>query len=356
MTGEKRSIIGLAAIVAMLAMPAVAQADQVAEAPHVARTAAEVSNYWTPKRMENAKPAPLLTVPADDGSSPTPVAAPPVTAFELTDTLSFPNRVHGKVFFTKPAQPPPNSYVCSGTAVLASNDSTVITAGHCVNDSGVWSTNFAFVPGYRNGSAPYGVWAASDESAPSGWVGSGNFRYDVGAAVMARNSSGQELEDVVGGRGILFNQSTNQQFRSHGYPQAAPFDGSKLYACDAATTFPDNPSPAIGPSTMGIACDMTGGSSGGGWVVTDGSGNGYVESVNSYKYPSTPAFMFGPYFGDVIAALYSSIESEPPGVPGSPTSGTSSSPPTSAGTTPLSNSTPKKCKKSKKRKKKRCKA
>jgi V8-like Glu-specific endopeptidase len=278
------------------------------------------------------------------------VAAPPVTAFELTDTTSFPNRVHGKVFFTKPGI---GNFVCSGTAVLASNDATVITAGHCVNDNGIWSTNFAFVPGYRNGNAPYGTWAASDESAPSGWVTSENFRYDVGAAVMARNSSGQELEDVVGGRGILFNQPTNQALRSHGYPAQAPFDGLKLWACDALTTFPDNPNPPIGPQTMGMACDMNGGASGGGWVFTDGSGNGFVESVNSYKYTNNPAFMFGPYFGDVIAALYNSIESVPPGLPGSPTSGTGN-PPSSDATTPVSS--PKKCKKSKKRKKKRCRA
>jgi hypothetical protein len=50
---------------------------------------------------------------------------------------------------------------------------------------------------------------------------------------------------------------------------------------------------------MGIDCDMTGGSSGGGWIA-----GGSVVSVNSYGYTTLPNVMFGPYQGSVAQSLY----------------------------------------------------
>ena len=50
---------------------------------------------------------------------------------------------------------------------------------------------------------------------------------------------------------------------------------------------------------MGIDCDMTGGSSGGGWIAGGG-----VASVNSYGYSTLPNVMFGPYQGSVAQSLY----------------------------------------------------
>ena len=44
---------------------------------------------------------------------------------------------------------------------------------------------------------------------------------------------------------------------------------------------------------------MTGGSSGGGWIV----GNN-VMSVNSYGYSNQPNVMFGPYLGSVAQSVY----------------------------------------------------
>ena len=49
---------------------------------------------------------------------------------------------------------------------------------------------------------------------------------------------------------------------------------------------------------------MTGGSSGGGWIFD----NEFLNSVNSYGYGNGPARMYGPYFGNVIKRLYSSVK------------------------------------------------
>jgi V8-like Glu-specific endopeptidase len=305
-----------------LAAPATASAaPEIREAGDSARTAAEVRRYWTPKRMESAKPVKLLKAdapvpPAEEGGAgPTPRVGPiGYTSGELTDTLSFPNRVHGKVFFSRGG----GDFVCSGTAVNAANLSTVITAGHCVRFQGQWASSVAFVPGYRNGSRPYGTWTATGIAAPSAWVSSEDLRHDVGAAVVAVNGGGQALQQVVGARGILFNQAVSGPVRSYGYPAQTPFDGSKLRYCDSTLGYRDPLT--SNPQTMGIGCNMNGGSSGGGWVIGDPA-SGAVNSVNSYTRLGVPEVMHGPYFGSTAQALYNGVNDDPPGGPGAPAAG-----------------------------------
>jgi hypothetical protein len=101
---------------------------------------------------------------------------------------------------------------------------------------------------------------------------------------------------------------------------------------------------------MSIGCDMTGGSSGGGWVIDDGSGNGFVNSVNSYKYGLEPEVMFGPYFDSTTQALFNQAQGLVPGQQAS----TTAVPPPAQPATPTR--VKKKCSKPKRRgKKKRCK-
>jgi hypothetical protein len=318
-----------AALVAAALLPSAAPAAPTVAIPG-ARSVAMVTGYWTPERMQGARPLHLINAPAQTAAGPVARSsdaaasqpADPVaySSLELTDTLSFPNRVQGKVFFTRPGV---GNFVCSGTAVDSGNRATLITAGHCVHQGGVWSTNFAFAPGYRNvngvGVAPYGVWAASDELSPAPWVDSQNLKYDLGAAVLAKNSNGQLVEDVVGGRGVAFNQTTVENFRSYGYPAQATaahaWDGTRLWACDSDPPLLDNPGGAGGPSTMGIGCDMTGGASGGGWSM--GGASGALDGLNSYKYSNQPDVMYGPYFGATAQTLYQSAAADTPGGPSS---------------------------------------
>lgn len=318
----------------------------------VERSAREVRAYWTPRRMRRAQPAPLrpppsaggagIEAPLEPGAKPRliPPAYPlsgstagrtasrtamnprsgaeprthhPVSREEVTDTTSFPNRTHGKVFFTLPSEPPPNDFACSATVVTANNRSLVITAGHCVHagSGGSFATNWMFAPGYRNGNAPFGSWAASELASLAGWVNGEDVSYDVGAAVMHRDGSGRAIQDVVGARGIAFNEPRDQFYRAFGYPALPPpleFNGERLFVCnspyggDDATTSP--------PQTMRIACDMTQGSSGGGWVVSDA----FVESVNSYTIilpiPELD-HLYGPYFGTEVANLYNGAQGPP---------------------------------------------
>ena len=98
---------------------------------------------------------------------------------------SAPTRTNGKVFFSDGG----SNYVCSGTAVLSGNKSTVWTAGHCVHDGASgFHTNWSFVPAYADGSAPYGEWTARNLLTTSGWANGGDFSYCTRPSRRARTA------------------------------------------------------------------------------------------------------------------------------------------------------------------------
>ncbi|HTE60834.1 MAG TPA: hypothetical protein VK631_10825, partial [Solirubrobacteraceae bacterium] len=167
----------------------------------------------------------------------------------------------------------------------------------CVKALGAYHTNWAFVPAYMDGARPYGTWIARTLLTTSPWGQDGNFGYDFGAAVVNTNG-GQTLTGTVGSRGIAFDQPAEQHYLSHGYPAAPPFTGGRMQICESDLGTRDT---STDPPAMGIGCDMTAGSSGGGWVV----GNDVV-SVNSYGYFTQPNVMHGPYQGAVAQQLYAS--------------------------------------------------
>jgi hypothetical protein len=294
-----RRLILAPALLACLLLPAAADAAQL-QRHAVTQSAAAVVSHWTPARMRAAKPADkVLTPPGAQAKGKPPKAAAAWSSFEVTTPYTQqPTSTHGKVFFTLGGV----DYVCSGTALLSSNKSVVWTAGHCVNEGpGAFATAWAFVPAYKDGAAPFGVFAATDLLTTSAWGNGGDFSYDEGAAVVG-TANGKTLTDAVGGRGIAFNYDRSQRYQSHGYPAAPPFDGERQWICDSTPATSDS---SASPATMGIGCDMTGGSSGGGWIV--GSS---LYSVNSYGYSNQPNVMYGPYMDSTAQSLYTAAASE----------------------------------------------
>jgi hypothetical protein len=271
-----------------------------------------VADYWTAERMLSAVPGDVLAGKALARGKTTNAATvekgsnTKVTASKAKPTIAVsesPVDHIGKVFFTLAGV----NYVCSGNAVASANKSTVTTAGHCVNEGpGAFATNFAFVPAYLNGTAPYGKWTARALYAPTQWSSNGDMQYDTGFAVM-NQLNGKYLSDVVNESGVEFNAARGLTYKSYGYPAASPFNGESLKSCTGTATNDTN-NPQF--NTQGIRCDMTGGSSGGPWFIqgstpeTSGS-NGLQNSINSYGY-SGSSVMYGPYWGLVIQQTYSS--------------------------------------------------
>lgn len=262
------------------------------------------ADYWTPDRMRAAIPGDVLADKAvERGNTSSAVTVEKGASTKVKGTRGKPTIAKletpvdhiGKVFFSIGT----TNYVCSGNSVSSANKSTVATAGHCINEGpGAFVTNFAFVPAYDNGNAPYGKWTATRLFAPIQWTANGDMTYDTGFAVV-NPLGGQFLTDVVGGSGVEFNAARGLQYTSYGYPQASPFNGTSLWSCTGTATNDTN-NPQF--NTQGIPCDMTGGSSGGPWFIGTGS-DGLQNSINSYGY-NRSAVMYGPYWGTVIQDAY----------------------------------------------------
>lgn len=93
---------------------------------------------------------------ADQGLSGLPFTSARADISGLRINEEMPFRPSGKLFFVDSGA----TFVCSGSMV---DKGLVLTAAHCVAEFGSQETfsNFSFVPGYRNGVAPFGEWRAS---------------------------------------------------------------------------------------------------------------------------------------------------------------------------------------------------
>ncbi|GAA1681786.1 peptidase [Fodinicola feengrottensis] len=264
------------------------------------------AGYWTADRMRHARPADQLATRAyrqdrKEGLlgglgdiTGVPLLRPSTKAAVAGLT---PVAHIGKVFFTLSGV----DYVCSGNVVTSHNRDVVATAGHCVNAGpGAYATNWTFVPAYDNGSAPYGKWTARKLVTTSQWAKNGDINYDTGFAVLT-SRYGRHISDAVGASGVGFSQPKAQTYTLYGYPAGSPFDGETLQTCNGKAS-----SDSYGStSDQGVSCDMTGGSSGGPWLLGAGSG-GAQQSINSFGYDSVADRMFGPYWGSAIQGAYTS--------------------------------------------------
>lgn len=219
----------------------------------------------------------------------------------LVDYTQYPYSAVGKIFFTDVT----GDYVCSGAVINSENGSVVWTAGHCSTEGGNDMQSAIFVPGYLNGAAPFGQWAVQSFWVPKQWVRTNNQAYDFSAYVLAADpTTGQTIIDVTGGLGIAWNVSDIQHWYIMGYPAAAPFDGERQWTCSTSQASFDLAGDKLrDPLAIGVGCDMTGGSSGGPWILSFGNAN-LVNGLVSYGYQRYRKATFGPYFGNEVRDLF----------------------------------------------------
>jgi V8-like Glu-specific endopeptidase len=197
----------------------------------------------------------------------------------------------GRVFFTRGG----NDYSCTGVSVASAPRQVVYTAGHCLNDgTGKWSKNVVFVPAFHGTAAPYGRFPGKVLWVPHGWSSGGDFSFDLGAFSVGKNASGRFLQAVVGALGFAYNQSRIQHWNVIGYPALSPFNGKRQQLCSASHAV-DDKAEGAGPDTIGIGCDMNGGSSGSPFVKDLGRGS-YVNGILSYGREGQPLAAYSPYF------------------------------------------------------------
>jgi hypothetical protein len=294
----------------ILASGAMASSGADAQAARERAEHTRIINYWTPARVRAA-------VPRDFVIESTGHIVPKAKPGGGSGTgASWPNgtgkvyKATGKVLFTMGG----SQYVCSGTALSNSRggtDGVVITAGHCAYDetAHAFATNWLFVPQFDSNptftcaNTAFGCWTAKALVVHNGFASAGGFnnqaiKYDWSFAVVGgggkTSGANVDLDTAVGNFGKQDTEMTiNTVASAFGYPAAGKYHGSDLIYCQGSTTRDVNP----GTNNYRLACNMTGGSSGGPWFSGfDASGNaGTIRSLNSYGY-SGQSFMYGPIF------------------------------------------------------------
>ncbi len=187
----------------------------------------------------------------------------------------------GKLYFTTPSG---GSSYC--TANVASGNSVLVTAAHCVYTRGQgFNSNFVFVPADRYGVAPYGKYGWQSATVLNNWINDGGRRWDVAVIKLAgEQSSGRPVTDYVGWLGRSWNQPYVQYTYSHGY--ASNISTQYTSICRGYTYSSGNE----GTDVLVQGCDMTYGSSGGGWLRN--------YTPNSHSGNHVNAVVSGPHIGD----------------------------------------------------------
>ena len=258
-------------------------------------SATGTSATGTPKPVKSAKEVPSLsaywTLKRLDLTGP--LGSPGVNRQGLGAAKA---AVRVGALFTTGAQ---GDHFCTASAVKSPEHDLILTAAHCVYDrkNGGLKRNIAFVPAFRRGQDPYGVWSPKSFIIDDRWKSSSDPDFDV-AFIVLKPRDGKNIGDVLGANSITFNSSYSQVVRVTGYPQTA----------DAPITCVDGTSEQS-PTQLRFPCEgFPGGTSGSPWVVRPdvrhltativGVIGGYEEGGSS------PDVSYSPYFGAGIKALY----------------------------------------------------
>lgn len=266
---------------------------------------AEADEFWTPKRLAQARPIDLPTSGTAGRTESEPKAIPgsvPFSSTAIAFTGKYPNRTHGKLFGVMGD----SIYTCSGTLVGSGSGAMLTTAGHCVVDPATrtGASYLVFAPAYTNGTFPYNIWPVTNVITNRDWALKSNLNYDFAYLRIVPG-----LQKAIGSRGIAFNQPVKQRIDAYGYPAEGPspdYNGENMIRCNSGYV-PDKERDRFhrGPSSIGMRCDMQGGASGGGFVIQ----NSAVTSVVSHGHITRggnieKGRVYGPRFGATAKGMY----------------------------------------------------
>jgi V8-like Glu-specific endopeptidase len=313
-----RQALSFAVALVMLALAAAPVSAASGASAEARAEHQRIVEFWTPARMKAAIPRGVeraLPARAPNAKPAKPGGGGTATVTGASWTGGgLVQKAVGKVFF----QLSGTLYTCSGSVTKddRNNKSLVLTAAHCAYDEAknVFAEYWMFIPDYE--SAPtrtcenttYGCWTAEALVVHKGWAKESGFtsnatQHDFAFAVVGPGgkSKTDQLDAKVGAFPITFNAlEKGVQAYAFGYPAAGKYNGTKLIYCAGPVGFDAYNE----EKTYSLACDMTGGSSGGPWFYDFKDGTGTQISLNSYGYRTVKATMYGPMFGTATEAVY----------------------------------------------------
>jgi V8-like Glu-specific endopeptidase len=187
------------------------------------------------------------------------------------------------------------THFCTASVVNSPQGDLIITAAHCLSST---PGTVAFVPGYANGSSPYGIWYVSRVFEDDAWSSSASPDDDVAFAQVVQHGTNTRVEDVTGAEDVGIGLPAQELARVVGYPNGT----SEPVVCQNWTR-------AFSASQLEFDCGgYPDGTSGGPFLVKvdRSTGQGTVFGViGGYEQGGDdPAVSYSVAFGSRIGSLY----------------------------------------------------
>jgi V8-like Glu-specific endopeptidase len=270
----------LAAVIAVAGAAAAGGCSSAPTASQLPATSSGPAGYWTQSRLLAATPW------REPGYQPGPSASAPASVPGVRVGALFEHDASGDHF-------------CTASVVASPGRDLLVTAAHCINggQGGGYREDIVFIPGYRDGQAPSGIWAPARLVVAAQWMNSSDPDFDVGFVVL-KPEDGKNIEDVLGADQLGIDPGYRNQVRVTGYPASA----DAPITCTGWTS-------EQSPTQLRFECDgFTGGTSGSPWVtdVDPQTGTGTIVGVlGGYEEGgSTAAISYSPYLSEQVEQLY----------------------------------------------------
>ena len=246
-----------------------------------------IAGYWTRTRLLDARPWRQWELPSTPGATPS-AHSPVIPALRV-----------GALF----AHDASGNHFCTASVVASPGHDLLITAAHCIDGGkgGGYNSDIVFIPGYQNGTVPFGVWTPSKLLVDPRWAASSDPDFDVGFVVLKPND-GKNIEEVLGANHIAFNAGFRNLVRVTGYPSSA----------DAPVTCRNWTSQQSTNQVRFECGGFYGGTSGSPWITSfDGKTRTgtIVGVIGGYQEGGdTDSISYSPYLNDGIRTLYQQAE------------------------------------------------
>jgi V8-like Glu-specific endopeptidase len=275
-------------LLAVAVATAVAATGGCSSAPSVSpplRATTEGAGYWTRTRLLDASPL--------SGAGRSGLRLRGQSGSARASVLSL--RV-GALFVREGSA----NHFCTASVVASPGRDLLITAAHCINGGkggGGYRQDIVFIPGYRDGQAPDGIWTVRRLLVAPQWISGSDPSLDVGFVVLQPHD-GQNIEDVLGANRLGIDSGYRYLVRVTGYPASA-----------------DAPITCINWTTRQSATQLrfdcggfTGGTSGSPWVAHFSSRTRtgtIVGIIGGYQAGGdTAAISYSSYLGQAVRQLY----------------------------------------------------
>jgi V8-like Glu-specific endopeptidase len=190
-------------------------------------------------------------------------------------------------------------HFCTASVVSSPKKDMLLTAAHCIHGGKgkSYDKDLIFVPNYQSGATPSGEWAVKSMLVDQRWADSSDPDLDV-AFMAVSPLNGRNIEDVLKGNTVGFDQGYDNHVMVVGYPKNA----AQPIGCGNRTSKQMD-------FQMRFACTgYFGGTSGSPWIKAfdPATGTGQVIGViGGYQEGGdTDQVSYSPYFDDDVKNLY----------------------------------------------------